>query len=78
MVVEENSVKELPFSPSKKLFAVKQEVGFVLFMSLLLLHLQTNKLSYLTSTNVPEQSDWCFLAFCRHREDKRKIRSFSS
>ncbi|XP_035508570.1 protein ECT2 [Morone saxatilis] len=25
MVVEENSVKELPFSPSKKLFAVKQE-----------------------------------------------------
>ncbi len=27
MVVEENSVKELPFSPSKKLFAVKQEVG---------------------------------------------------
>lgn len=32
MVVEENSVKELPFSPSKKLFAVKQEVGFVLFM----------------------------------------------
>lgn len=52
MVVEENSVKELPFSPSKKLFAVKQEVGFVLFMSLLL-RLQTNKLSYLTSTNVP-------------------------
>lgn len=27
MVVEENSVKELPFSPSKKLFVVKQEVG---------------------------------------------------
>uniref|UniRef100_A0A8C4GKV1 Epithelial cell transforming 2 n=1 Tax=Dicentrarchus labrax TaxID=13489 RepID=A0A8C4GKV1_DICLA len=25
MVIEENSVKELPFSPSKKLFAVKQE-----------------------------------------------------
>lgn len=27
MVVEENSVKELPFLPAKKLFAVKQEVG---------------------------------------------------
>lgn len=29
MVVEENSVKELPFSPTKKLFAVKQEVGVI-------------------------------------------------
>lgn len=27
MVVEENLVKELPFSPSKNLFVVKQEVG---------------------------------------------------
>lgn len=26
MVVEENSVKELPFTPTKKLFVVKQEV----------------------------------------------------
>ena len=31
MVVEENSVKELPFSPSKKLFVVKQEVSFQYF-----------------------------------------------
>lgn len=29
MVVEENSVKELPFPPAKKLFVVKQEVSFV-------------------------------------------------
>ena len=27
MVVEENSVKELPFTPAKKLYVVKQEVG---------------------------------------------------
>lgn len=31
MVVEENLVKELPFSPSKKLFVVKQEVSFQVF-----------------------------------------------
>lgn len=47
MVVEENSVKELPFSPTKKLFAVKQEVGLVFFLERLklisLLLLQTNK-----------------------------------
>lgn len=32
MVVEENSVKELPFLPAKKLFAVKQEVGLYVFL----------------------------------------------
>lgn len=30
MVVEENSVRELPSFPSRKLFAVKQEVGLQL------------------------------------------------
>lgn len=32
MVVEENSVKELPIFPSRKLFAVKQEVSFEVFI----------------------------------------------
>lgn len=32
MVVEENLVKELPFSPSKNLFVVKQEVGLYVFI----------------------------------------------
>lgn len=34
MVVEENLVKELPFSLSKNLFVVKQEVGLYMFIFL--------------------------------------------
>ena len=34
MVVEENSVKELPFAPAKKLYVVKQEVNLSLCLSL--------------------------------------------
>lgn len=43
MVVEENSVKVLPFPPPEKLFVVKQEVGEALLLQRLTLLLESRE-----------------------------------